>query len=122
MDTPQIAETMVATWQRIDAALTPIIGPRGVDALYQRSVKLNRSKHPWLAGISDGLPSTIALTDLLSVLAQQDPAETATGSHAVLNTFHELLANLIGRSLTARLLDSVWDPASSSPPPLEPST
>jgi hypothetical protein len=47
------------------------------------------------------------------VLAQRSSAEAAAGGSTFLNTFHELLASLIGPSLTKRLLRSVWEPPSS---------
>ena len=112
----QIAAAAVATWQEIDAALAPIVGPRGVAALYQRSLHLTSAAHPWLAGTSAGLHASLDLAALESVLAQQGSASATAGGDALFQTFHQLLATLVGASLTERLLRSVWANTSSGSP------
>ena len=112
----QIADATIATWQQIDTALAPIIGQRGVVALYKRSLHLNRQSHPWLAGTPEGVQTTLDLAPLKSVLAQQSSANAAVAGSALLQTFHELLTSLIGASLTERLLRSVWATFLSGPP------
>jgi hypothetical protein len=106
---PQIAAAVFAIWMEIDDALTPIVGPLGLAALYRRSVHLAAAQHPWLAGGEDGLLTDADAAVLQSVLARRNSDEAAAGGSAFLNTFHELLASLIGLSLTARLLRSVWE-------------
>jgi hypothetical protein len=114
----QIAEATAAAWQQIDAMLSPIVGRRGVAALYRRSLQLAGSAHPWL--VHEGTPEEIDLAALQSVIAQQGSAQAANGGNALLQTFYRLLASLIGPSLTERLLRSVWD--SSSGPPAQDTT
>jgi len=109
----QIAAAVLAIWHDIDDALTPIVGPLGVVALYRRTVHLAAAQHPWLAGRDEGVLTDTDPAVLKSVLAQRSSTEAAAGGSAFLNTFHELLASLIGPSLTARLLRSVWEPPSS---------
>lgn len=113
---PHVADATVAAWQAIDAALSPIIGQRGVAALYLRSLHLNRPVHPGLPAATEGLQSSMDTGALKSALAQQDAAGAAAAGGAVLQTFHELLTTLIGPSLTERLLRSIWvDFLSASP-------
>jgi hypothetical protein len=107
---------MVATWKEIDAGLAPIIGPRGVAALYKRSLYLTGGAHPWLAGLHEGTPTTMDLAALKSVIAQQSSADAAVGGNALLQTFHQLLASLVGPSLTERLLRPVWADSSTAAP------
>ena len=109
----QIADAMVTIWQEIDTALTPIIGKRGVVALYKRSLFLLKPTDPWLAEMHEGVQKDIDLPTLKSVVVQQDRATAAIGGAAFLRTFHELLATLVGLSLTERLLRSVWPPSSA---------
>jgi len=109
----QIAAAVLAIWEEIDDALTPIVGPLGLIALYRRTVHLAAAQHPWLAGRDEGILTDTDPAVLKSVLAQRSSAEAAAGGSAFLNTFHDLLASLIGPSLTARLLRSVWEPPSS---------
>jgi hypothetical protein len=114
-DPAQIAAAVLVIWEEIDDALTPILGPLGLVALYRRTVHLSAAQHPWLAGRDEGLLTDTDPAALKSVLARRSSAEAAAGGSAFLNTFHELLASLIGPSLTARLLRSVWEHPSSGP-------
>jgi hypothetical protein len=94
---------LVATWQAVDAALTPIVGSKGVVALYRRSLYLSGAAHPWLASMHEGSHSEIDLAALKSVVAQQSSADAALGGNALLQTFYQLLGSLVGPSLTERL-------------------
>lgn len=116
-DTAQVADAIVATWREIDQALTPIIGQRGIASLYKRSLYLTHSAHPWMAGLHEGLPTSMDLEALKALLAHQTSAEATAGGRDLLQTFHELLTRLIGPSLTERLLRSVWANSSSGSPP-----
>jgi len=111
-DGAQIANTIVSAWIAVDAALAPIVGQPTVAVLYMRSRHLTSRAFPWLrpeqqARIEMDLPA------LRSLLLQQDPASAAAGGGALLRTFYELLASLIGPSLTGRLLGAMWNSSSS---------
>jgi hypothetical protein len=112
----QIAAAMVAIWHEIDAALTPILGQGGVAALYKRTLYLTGAAHPWLTLKRENLSTGVDLVALKVVLSQQSSAAAAAGGNAFLQTFHTLLASLVGPSLTERLLRSVWAKPSSGPP------
>jgi hypothetical protein len=107
-DAAQIADAIASIWQEIDAALAPIIGKRGVTALYRRSLHLSSADHSWMAGLHEGPATAIDLTALKSALAQQDSAQAAAGGGVLLHRFHELLITLVGASLTGQLLRPVW--------------
>lgn len=104
----QVADATAQAWQAIDLALTPIIGQRGVAALYRRSLHLNREAHPSLTRIAEEVNASLNLETLKAVLAQQGSDDAAAAGGAVLQTFYELLTSLVGPSLTERLLRSVW--------------
>jgi len=104
----EIADAVVAIWQDIDAALAPIIGRRGVAALCRRSLFLTASLQPALASAQEGALSAAPLAELRALLAQQSDADAAAHGSAFLHTFQELLASLVGPSLTERLLRSAW--------------
>lgn len=115
-DAAQIADLVASVWQQIEGALTPIIGQRGIAALYRRSLHLIATAHPWLGRLQEGDPPTVDITALKSAIAQQGGADAAAGGGALLQTFHELLASLVGPSLTGRLLAAAWAfPSSGSP-------
>jgi hypothetical protein len=96
-----------STWREILAVLTPVIGPGGVTALYQRSLYLTRSAHPCLAAVNEEPLRPGEFAALQMVLSQQTSAHVVEVNGALLRTFGDLLSNLIGVSLTERLLRSV---------------
>ena len=112
----QVAESVAATCRDIEDALTPIVGARGVAALFHRSVHVAAQTHAWLKEIEVGLPASVDLHALTALLSRQSVADAAAGGGLLLHTFHELLASLIGASLTSRLLRSAWAPFLSSTP------
>ncbi len=114
-----VAETMVSAWQGIDAALSPIIGQRGLALLYKRSLHITGRAHLWLAGLHEGSQASMDLAALEAVFAQRSSAEATAAGGVLLQTFHELLSSLIGAALTERLLRPVWDTFSSGPPAQE---
>jgi len=111
-----IADAIVTTLQEMDAALTPIIGQRGVAALYRRSLYLCASTHPRLVGTHESVQAAMDLTEFKSILVQQTSAEIRLFGEELLKTFYELLTTLVGPSLTARLLRSVLENSLSGPP------
>jgi len=114
-DAGQIADALCATWQAIDVALAPIVGSRGVAALYTRSLYLTGASHPWLAGLQEGAQGSMDLAALKPVFARQSRADALAGGDALLQNLHQLLASLIGASLAERLLQRVWDGPASTP-------
>ena len=116
-DPAAVAKKVGEACRAIDAALTPIIGRQGVDALCKRSLHLTARAHPWLASASVGSSTTESLMSSLSV---QGGVESATGGAAFLQAFHDLLTSLLGASLTERLLRSVWVDFLDDTPPQDP--
>jgi hypothetical protein len=108
VDSAHIAAMVVSIWRDIDATLRPILGQRGVASLYRRSVHLTSVGHSWFASIRDAVHTTLDLPALEAVLTAQDNVEAAAGGGDLLQAFHELLASLVGTSLTEQLLCSIW--------------
>jgi DNA-binding GntR family transcriptional regulator len=103
-----VAAAFVDIRLEIDQALQPIIGDKGVAALFDRSLGLSAAAFPWLAqGPAGGLAGADPAA-LKALLAAQPASEAVAGGNALLQSFHELLASLVGRPLTDRLLRSVW--------------
>jgi hypothetical protein len=117
----RIAAVSVSAWQDIEGSLAPIIGLRGVAALYKRSLYLARGEFPWLAAVYEGALGPSEFSSLAAVLSRQSSAEAIAGSAALLTTFNNLLTSLIGRSLSERLLRSDLDLLSSDPAEQDPS-
>ncbi len=114
------APCVVALCAEIGAALTPIIGPRGVAALYKRSLFLAGRTHPALLGLQENVQAAMDLSSLEAALTPLSDAEAAHVGGALLIAFYELISSLVGPSLTERLLRSLWDRPLSDPPASEP--
>ena len=113
METHRIAKSAEAIWDEVDSALSPIIGSRGVSALFRRSVHLLRADYSWLQSAYDGRLDDELFVVLRTALSQQLPSTAAAANGALLQAFYHLLANLIGGSLTTRLLRSALENPSS---------
>ncbi|MES2831456.1 MAG: hypothetical protein V4695_05625 [Pseudomonadota bacterium] len=108
-DAEHLIAVIVSTWEAVDQAMRPVIGRGGVDALFHRSVDVTAASYPWMSAVLPDAQPVLALETLRNVLSKQEPAHFAAASDALLRQFHHLLANLIGLSLTKRLLRSVLD-------------
>ncbi len=112
-------QSLESTLRGIEQVLSSIVGPRGVAALYQRSLHLAHHAFPWLPDASTSTPTALDLRPLVAALAGQSAADAAKAGARVLREFYALLTTLIGPSLTERLLRSVWAPFLIGPPAQE---
>lgn len=116
-DAGQIAEKAVSAWRAVEAALSPIIGQRAVAALYKRSLALTCADYPWLLQREAGSLGNRQGDDfdvLRTALSQQTSSNAMAAHWALLRAFRDLLASLLGESLTERLLGSVCEFPSSA--------
>lgn len=108
----EVAALVAATFRRVHQALVPIVGERGMAALYKRSLHLSRAMHPSLPGAAEGAAAdaefAVDLTALTAALATRSSAEAASAGTQLLDCFRALLTTLIGETLTERLLRPVW--------------
>ncbi|WP_313918974.1 hypothetical protein [Tahibacter sp.] len=111
-----IADAVVVVFQDIEASLTPVVGPGGMAALYQRSLYLAKTTFDWI-DISAELPTShVEFSTLRALLAQQSEEAALASGIEVLETFSRLLVSLIGFSLAQQLLGAVWiQPTAASP-------
>lgn len=116
MEVELIANDLVSLWQEIEVVLCPIIGQRGVAALYQRCFHLAGRKYPWLVSSLEGAQTSIDYAHLKTLLTPRSCAELIAGGGLLFKTFYELLVSLVGPSLTERLLRSVGAHLFSGPP------
>ena len=114
-DAEQIVDTVTAAMGAIETSLRPIIGKGGVVAMYRRSLLLIATSYPWLTS-SDSARTEIDLAALRSLLAERGAADAAQAGAALLQTFFDLLASLVGKSLSERLLRNVRAELSAGPP------
>jgi len=107
-DARAVAEATLSIWDQVAYRLAPVIGARGVDALFSRSLHLTSAAFPWLAVVGEQGHRDAQLASLKARLAGRETDAATAAASALLATFSELLVTLIGESLTGRLLDPVW--------------
>lgn len=105
-----ILDLVIASWKEIYRVLRPIIGKGGIDALFHRSIEIAAQDFPWLTAASTDAQSAMDIDVLHQVLLKEDASHFAGASDTLLLHFYYLLTNLIGLSLTDRLLRPVLDP------------
>lgn len=114
-DAAQIAILAVKIWRDLYAVLSPIIGDRGVCALYQRSTHLILRDHPWMSVAHEADLGSGEFDTLQTALAGQSAVIAAVAGDALLRTFKDLLTNLIGGSLTEQLFRLARDKSPDAP-------
>jgi hypothetical protein len=107
-----IAEATISTWHQAAVRLAPLIGAQGVQVLFRRSLHLTSAAIPWIAVDPHDDGSAALLASLQARLAGREPVAASEAGQALLVNFTDLLATLIGESLTERLLAPVWTPPS----------
>ncbi len=112
-DATRVADSVVSVLRGIEDALTPIIGVRGVAALYARTLFLVSQEYSWLSITPPSVNDPMDLQLLHARVAARSPADSVASSRAIIDTFHDLLDSMIGSALTERLLRTVLDSSSS---------
>lgn len=107
-----VADAAVARWESMVGALTPVLGQRGVAALYRRTLIVAARMHPCLIEAYDDA-EPLRFEQLRKVLAEQSADEAAAATDASIQAFHELLNSVIGVPLTQSLLGDLWSPTFS---------
>jgi hypothetical protein len=115
-DASEVAAAAAIIWREIDGALRPLIGQRGVVALFNRSVQLASVSYPWVVSVRQDANLELQFPAIADVFARQDPAAAIAGGDAQLLAFQQLLRSLIGASLAERLLRPTFSPANASTP------
>lgn len=103
-DPGEVADSAFGIWREIDVCLAPVIGRRGVAALFQRSLHLVEPEYPWLLAAHSAVNEPSDFSVLRRALCSQTYAKAVAGNAALLNAFYNLLINLVGESLTRQLL------------------
>lgn len=110
VDATRTARAAVATWHEVDKVLTPLLGARGVTALYRRSLRANVADYPWLRAADESGQAVIRFQALQSALSQQPRQVAAAASVALMASFRDELIEFVGEPMAGRLLRAVADP------------
>jgi len=108
-DASAVAKTIAGTWLQMADLLAPVIGAQGVDVLFRRSLHLANSAFHCLVDPGEQEDDANQLAILQARLASQSKDDAAEAGYNLLVTFTELLASLIGESLTERILQPAWE-------------
>ena len=106
--TEQVADAAIELWEKLATEIISLVAEGGFNALYARSVFLAQSSFPWLAASSLAPQTDHRFAQLKISLAEQTPAHASEANRLLLITFTDILASLIGESLTAGILRSAW--------------
>lgn len=106
-DPGAVAEVSIGLWQQLATALNQIIGERGVESMYARSLHQSQKQFAWLTLHA---PQTLAtaMTLLRSDLLGQPVPNACAASTAMLTHFITTLTLLIGELLTNSILRQAW--------------
>jgi hypothetical protein len=102
---PEGADAEIVLWEKLATKVISIVGAGGFDALYARSVFLTQSRFPWLASSPQ---AGHRFASLKTSLAAQTPAQASEANRLLLVTFTDIMASLIGETLTTGILRSAW--------------
>lgn len=98
-----IADRTLEVWTAVERALVPLIGDTGFSFLFARCIQLCRATYPWLA-LERVEPGCERFAALGKILQGRSGADALAASRALLVTFHDALAVLIGVPLTSGML------------------
>lgn len=103
----------------LTAILAPLISSAGVQALWGRAFDLAQREYPAEERRVDGdnFPADEPFARMSFWLERQAPSTATDAAAAMFATFAELLATLIGESLTTRYLEKAWPDGFSDAPP-----
>ncbi len=109
-DPGAVAEVSIGLWQQLATALNQIIGERGVESMYARSLHQSQKHFSWLTLHA---PQTLeaAMTMLRGDLLGQPAPQACAASTAMLTHFITTLILLIGELLTNSILRQAWGDA-----------
>ena len=107
-DARAVASATLRTWSQMADRLSPVIGARGVGALFERALLLTSKQYPCLARTGVHKTGDAFLGSLQAAIEACDRDAAVAATCVLLSTFTEHLATLIGESLTTRLMSPVW--------------
>ncbi|MCR6700302.1 MAG: hypothetical protein NVV68_03650 [Dokdonella sp.] len=107
-DAVRVAVVVVEKMQAIHAALAPVIGDRGVSALYRRSLFLMGREAAWAQSLYAQGEIAGDYTSLRSAISGQTDAEALSSAEAIFSNIFDVLVDLIGTALTERLLQPIY--------------
>lgn len=107
-DAKALAVAAVVSWEKLTSRLMPLLGADSVYLIYRRSLDLNKAIYPWLPMASTSTVFKTRFNELRLSLEAQTVEDILHATAALLYTFLEVLAALIGEPLTTVFLRSAF--------------
>lgn len=107
------ADVAILLWEQIADHIISIVGESGFKSLYVRSIFLNAAKFPWLSAYNPKSEIHNQFTELNLCFKSLKPHQIIEVNNALLITFADILASLIGEPLTTNILCMAWGDAAS---------
>jgi diguanylate cyclase (GGDEF)-like protein len=118
-DAGRRASTPAAVWTRVAEACVPVLGTRGLDAVFERCLRRIRDDYAWLEAAA---PRSLDPQGLQDVLGARPDDEADRAHAALLDCFEATLTNLLGDELARTLLQGVRSTGSEGAPAAPSST
>jgi hypothetical protein len=106
-------DAAIVLWQLMSTKIISIIGESGFNSLYVRSVILSSTKFSWLASYNPNSEIGYQFTELLICFEKQTPDHIKEANNQLLVALTDILASLIGETLTTSILCMAWGDVTS---------
>lgn len=103
-----VADVAIHLWTPMATKMISIVGQGGFAALYERSVHQVHIQFPWFGSNPSDPITQHRFNELKARLDALPPAQASEANTALLITFTDNLASLIGEPLTINILRSAW--------------
>ena len=94
-------------WQTLFEKFSPLIGPLSAELLFMRSLSMHEAVFSWLPRIAPASVRT-AFPAFERSLDGRSVEEIVAANHALLSTYTDILAELIGARLAAKFLNAAF--------------
>ena len=103
------AMNAIKVWRSLFKKFAPLLGPLSTDLIFERTLLRHTSTYPWLPRpqLPPRAPGSL-LADFEHSLDGLGSEEVATVNRALLATYVDLLADLIGEGLAMRFLQAAF--------------
>lgn len=107
-DAADPAAAAIRQWEQLASKFDPLLGPGGVRLIYARSLELNKAAYQWLPAALSPNSTEPLFAPLRARFESRPTADIAAAHFALIHTFTDLLAALIGERLTTQFLRSAF--------------
>lgn len=108
MDTMAVTAIAMDIWEQLAFKFIPLIGLGGIRVIYARALEFNQLEFPWLPQVELLNVTESPFDALKTSLEHRQPAEVIMANSALLDTFINLLATMIGVRLLILFLRSTF--------------